>query len=505
MPTSSLKALPSKEFDYWKAQHLLNRAGFGGTPSQARALARMGLDEAVDYIVKFEKAPAPEAGIEEFRSDIMRPPTEEERAMARAARQSNDEAVLERLQRERNRRQAEDREQVQAMRRWWLKRLIESGRPLEEKMTLFWHGHFATGYRTIEDSWHMLMQNQLFRTHAVGNFAELCAAVIRDPAMLKYLDNDENRRASPNENLARELMELFVLGEGNGYGERDIREGARALTGFTFEDDTFVFRPAQHDDRPKTILGQTGRFDGDDFLRIILSRPAASEFICAKLYRYFVNDTPGLLDPGRDGDKDVQGFVRKLAKELRDREYDLRPVLGTLFRSEHFYDPANMASLIKSPVQLVVQSVRSLRTPVRSLAALLSACDLMGQDLFFPPNVKGWDGGRSWVNTATFFVRQNVLVYLLTGRRPDQYPWEENGDVYDATHLVEHLAEESGGSPPPRETIAYLMRFMLGQEPHPQRVERIAEFVAKTGDTLDNDRIIATLALIGAMPEYQLC
>lgn len=505
MPTSTLKALSPAEFDYWKAQHLLNRAGFGGTPSQARALTRMGLHEAVDYIVDYGSLPPPTEEAEPFRSDIMRPPTEEERAFARAARQNNDEVALERLQRERNQRQATDREQMRNIKRWWLKRMIETGRPLEEKMTLFWHGHFATGYRTIEDSWHMLLQNQLFRRHATGSFAKLCAGIIRDPAMLKYLDNDENRRNAPNENLARELMELFVLGEGRDYSERDIKEGARALTGYTFVDDEFVFRPNQHDDRPKTILGQTGRFNGDDFLRIILARQVAAEFLCWKLYRFFVNDAHPIAVAGRDVDKDVQAFVRRLAKLLRDSDYEIKPVLRTLFRSEHFHDPANMAACIKSPVQLVVQSVRSLRTPVRSLPALLSACDLMGQDLFQPLNVKGWDGGRSWINTATFFVRQNVVVYLLTGRRPDQYAWEENSDVYDATHLVEHLGEERGSRPSVQDAVAYLLRFMLGTEPHPARVAKITEFVEATGGVVDNDRLVATLALIGAMPEYQLC
>lgn len=501
MATSPLRSLKPKDFDYWKASHLLNRAGFGGTPSQARALARLGLDEAVDYLVDYEKVTAPADDTGTFDADIMRPPTEEERAEQRRARQQNDEAALERFQRERNRRQASDRGQIAAMQRWWFKRLVESGRPLEEKMTLFWHGHFATGYRTIEDSWHMLVQNQLFRQHATGSFADLCFAIIRDPAMLEYLDNDENRRSSPNENLARELMELFVLGEGNGYTERDIKEGARALTGFSFEDDAFVFRRGQHDDGRKSILGQTGAFDGDGFLKILLSRPACSEFICWKLYRFFVNDAP---DQNGAPEKEVQQIVLKLARHLRDNEYQLKPVLKALFTSEHFYAPENTAALIKSPVQLVVQAIRSLRTPVRSLAALASACDLMGQDLFYPPNVKGWDVGRSWINTSTFFIRQNVVVYLLTGRRPDQYPWDADSAVYDAMHLVDHLRED-GGTPSTREAVAYLARFMLGVEPHPQRLDRLVKFVEETGGSLDNDRLVATLALIGAMPEYQLC
>lgn len=537
MAPSPLRSLKPKDFDYWKASHLLNRAGFGGTPSQARALARMGLDGAVDYLVDYDRpaegrpasseaegkgavgakaagraegrarggdAAAPiedDDGSSGFDADIMRPPTEEERAEIRRARQANDEATLEKYQRERNRRQAADRQQMAAIQRWWLRRMIESGRPLEEKMTLFWHGHFATGYRTIEDSWHMLVQNRLFRKHATGSFSDLCFAIIRDPAMLEYLDNDENRRASPNENLAREMMELFVLGEGHDYTEKDIKEGARALTGYTFEDDAFVFRRPQHDDGPKTILGRSGAFDGDDFLRIILARPVASEFICWKLYRFFVNDAPGRNGvPG----KDSQQVIVKLAKHLRDNDYQIKPVLKAIFTSEHFYAAENTAALIKSPVQLVVQAIRSLRTPVRSLAALASACDLMGQDLFFPPNVKGWDVGRAWINTSTFFIRQNILVYLLTGRRPEQYPWDADSAVFDATHLIEHLRED-GGVPSTRDAIAYLMRFMLGSEPAPARLDTLVDFIESTGGPLDNDRLVATLALIGAMPEYQLC
>jgi uncharacterized protein (DUF1800 family) len=494
-----LKALPSDQFEYWKAHHLLNRAGFGGTPSQARALADMGLDAAVDYIVDFEKSPAVDdaAQLKEFSADIMQPPSQEMQAQIQAARRSKDEAALERYQKERQKREQADRGQIAQMQKWWLKRIIETGRPLEEKMTLFWHGHFATGYRTIEDSWHILMQNQLFRKHAVGNFADLVFSIIRDPAMLKYLDNDENRRQSPNENLARELMELFVLGEGNEYSEKDIKEGARALTGYTFDDDQFVFRENQHDSTPKTILGKSAD-NGDDFVKIILSRKVTSEFICLKLYRYFVNDLPGTPP------KATQSFITELAELMRKKDYDLKPVMKTLFKSEHFYDDANIAALIKNPVQLVVQSVRSLRTPTRQLSALVSACDLMGQNIFYPPSVKGWDGGRAWINTSTLFVRQNVLIYLLTGRRPDQYDWQAETSVCDLTHLLAHMPQWTSAESVD-EAAKYLLRFGLGREPHPDRVKNLTEFIRQHGNKLDNDRLVGAMALITAMPEYQLC
>ncbi len=499
MGPNPLRPLAPDKFDYWKAHHLLNRAGFGGTPAQVRSLANLGLNKAVDTFVESlgtgDSPPPPT-----WDKDFMRPPTADERQAEQAARRANDEAALERMQKERQRREQLDREQMREGQTWWLTRMIETGRPLEEKMTLFWHGHFATGYRTIEDSYHMLVQNQLFRSHAVGNFLELVYAIIRDPAMLEYLDNDENRRQRPNENLARELMELFVLGEGNGYTEQDIKEGARALTGLTFVDDDFVFRDDDHDSAPKTLFGKRGPWNGNDFVKLMLEKPVASEFVCWKLFRFFVNDAPGA--PSDDG----QTFVRGLAKQFRDGGYELRPILRTMFRSEFFYSPNNSAAVIKSPIQLIVQALRSYRTPVRSMPALVSAADLMGQNLFQPPNVKGWDGGRAWINTATLFVRQNLLIYLLTGRRPQQYDWPASDEHYDATHLLDDLTASAGDDPPSADDIArFLLRFSLAAKPHPDRVEALRRFLADTASAPTNDRLIGALALITAMPEYQLC
>jgi uncharacterized protein (DUF1800 family) len=498
MPINSLRELKPQDFDYWKANHLASRAGFGGTPSQVRALHQLGLDGAVDYIVDYEKLQYAPVKDNQYASDIMRPPTEEERLMIAEARRTNNEAIRERLQQERQRRQAADREQMRDVQKWWLKRIIETTRPLEEKMTLFWHGHFATGYRAIEDSYHMFLQNHFFRANATGNFADLVFGIIRDPAMLEYLNNNQNRRQSPNENLARELMELFTLGEGNVYSERDIKEGARALTGYTFEDDEFTFRRDMHDTDEKTIFGQKGKWDGVDFCRMILSQRVCSEYICWKLYRYFVNDLPGTPD------KNTQGFIVRLARVMRDNNYALKPVLKTLFRSEHFYDHANRASVIKNPVQLIVQAIRSMRTPVRNLGALVNAADLMGQNLFYPPNVKGWDGGRAWINTSTMFVRQNLMIYLLTGRRPEGYEWDADGSAFDALHLIEEIPA-SADEPTLRRDVVHLLRFNLGTQPHPDRIDTLVTYVNENGGALNNDTLIALLSLIAAMPEFQLC
>lgn len=503
MTTSSLRPLDPDAFDYWKAQHLLNRAGFGGTPSQVRTIANLGVDAAVDYIVDYHAIAAESVEANLFDPSIMRPATQAERNAMQLARQRGDEAAVERARRERQRRQQADRRQMGEIKQWWLERLIETPRPLEEKMTLFLHGHFATNYRGIEDSYHMFLQNQLFRSHATGNFQQLVHGIIRDPAMLRYLNNNQNRKQSPNENLARELMELFTLGEGNAYTEDDIKEGARALTGYTYMDDRFVDKRSQqygnqHDHSIKRILGRVGNWDGDDLVNLIFEQDYCSQFIVWKLYRFFANDMPGTPD------ENTQQFILNLAQHFREEDYEFKPVLKTLFKSRHFYERQNTAALVKSPVQLVVQAIRSLHTPTRPLSALLSAADLMGQDLFYPPNVKGWDGGRSWINTSTMFVRQNLMVYLITGRRPEAYNWQSDGKMYDARHLVEHLAD-ARGDVEDRSAVTYLLRFNLGTEPHEDRVDNLTDFVKRRGSVRDNDCLIELLSLITAMPEYQLC
>jgi uncharacterized protein (DUF1800 family) len=495
---NELKPLPEKSFDEDAARHLLARAGFGGTPEQVRALAGLGLTRAVDALVDYEGRAYPDPDAEEFDADILKPLTDEERQTIFRARRSNDQATLQKFERERNRRQAADRDQMREMQKWWLRRMIQSPRPLEEKMTLFWHGHFANGYRTVEESWNMYRQNQLFRRFATGNFAQLVRQVIRDPAMIKYLDNNENRKGRPNENLARELMELFTLGEGRGYTENDIKEGARALTGLTFTDNEPRFEASQHDDGTKTILGYTGAFDADGFVNLILARKECPQFICEKLYRFMVNDGPGGFS------KEQQAFIEALAKLFVQRKGELKPVLKALLASEHFHHPANRGAIIKSPIQLIVQAVRQFHVPVRELSVLNSAAELMGQELFQPPNVKGWDGGRTWINTSTLFTRQNLLVYMLTGRTPRTREWEASTDGFDATHLVEAVRPASG-TVDVTSGVAWLMRCSLPVPAETARTAAVVQSLQARGMRLDNTGIIEALCLITAMPEYQLC
>ena len=499
---SGLSKLNPRDFDYWKAQHLLQRAGFGGTPAQVLALKNLGLEDAVDSLLEFEEIE--ENGVTartegRFDDDIMRMMTPQERRTRTQARRTGKEAVLERFRNERQMRQRADRQQLAEMQQWWLGRMIESSRPLQEKMTLFLHGHFATGYRPVEDSFHMFMQNEMFRANSLGNFKnDLARNIIRDPAMIKYLNNNQNSRQAPNENLARELMELFTLGEGRGYGEQDIKEGARALTGYTYAEDSFQFNKQRHDTGYKVIFGQRGNWDGDDFIDLIFTRPSASDFICEKLYKFFVNDTPGVST------SDGRTTIRQMSQLLRKEQWEIKPVLRKLFMSRHFYDEANRSTIIKSPVQLVVQSVRSLRTPVRSLSRLVETCNFMGQGLFVPPSVKGWDGGRKWINTSTLFIRQNTLVYLLTGREPNSNPWDTGGGGFDARHLVDHLRDLPGRDRD-RDAVSYLSRFTIGSIPEEDRLELWVDYVRQRGGANDNETLVNLLALMTAAPEYQLC
>lgn len=507
--SASTAPLAAKFFGFDEARHLLWRAGFGGTPEQINLLASWGLEKSVEYLVNFDQVKAEAVAPGTFRDDIMREPTAEERMAYRDAQRARDENKLAELRVRRQQAEQDDREQARQVQRWWLKRMVETARPLEEKMTLFWHGHFATSYRTIEDSYHMFMQNQLFRAHAVGSYAELLRSIIRDPAMLKYLNNNESRKGKPNENLARELMELFSLGVGN-YGEDDIKQGARALTGYTFKDDGFFFDQKNHDTGAKTILGRSGNLDGDGFVSAILEQRACAEYMATKLYRFFAHDYPTGHAPFDAAAREV---IKDLASVLRRNDYRVAPVLERLFKSQHFYDPIVRSEQIKSPVQLVVGAIRSLNTPVRDLGAVISGMRFMGQDILFPPSVKGWDGGRAWINTATLFIRQNMLVFLITGRRPQGVDALASEERWDAAAIVSQIRAAlgvggggGGGSAgvDTSGTLDAVLRFALGRT-DPAGREVLEAYLKKHNDELTPGTLTDLMLLITAMPEYQLC
>ncbi len=405
-PAAGLEPLAAAGWDYAKARHLAGRAGFGATPQEVAKLHAMGLQRAVEFFVDIAAQPQPEFALDmqpQPRPEGGRQKRMSKKALAKLPADERKQRLAE-LAKQKKVRRAAERQKFAQLREWWVRRMLKSPRPLEEKLTLFWHGHFATGYKTVKSTRAMYLQNQLLREHALGNFGKLLHGIARDAAMLRYLDNDKNVRQHPNENLAREIMELFSMGEGN-YTEQDIKEAARALTGNSFDRRTgeFAFRRRVHDSGEKTIFGRTGSFDGAAFVDLILEQPATARFIARKIFVFFAHSDPS------------EQTTRQLADVLRRADYELSPLLRTLFSSKEFYGTATMGTQIKSPVQLLVGTIRGLGLKNASLRKVIADAATMDQELMQPPNVKGWDGGAAWINAGAMFARQNATAALLGG------------------------------------------------------------------------------------------
>jgi uncharacterized protein (DUF1800 family) len=394
-----LSPLPSERWNSETAAHLLNRAGFGGTPDEVQKLTSLGLDKAVASLIDYEHIKGLSPDPDWAHPDPQR--LENLRAAIKAAK-PEDVKVL---------RDAENKMQagrILELRGWWLARMAYGPRPFQEKMVLFWHGHFATSIEKVRQSpnssYLMWRQNELFRRLATDNWLRMLIETGKDPAMLVWLDQAQSRKEHPNENYAREVMELFSLGEGH-YTEHDITEAARALTGWSYNppQQIFVNRPAIHDNGAKTIFGQTGNFNGDDFLALIVRQPQAARFITAKLWNFFAGQMPS------------PQLNTALAEVFRANGDNFKPLLRVMFCSEEFYADPVLRNQIKSPVQWLVGTSRMLQCalppPFVSNAILRS----LGQELFAPPNVKGWDGGMSWITTNTLLTRYNDAATLVEG------------------------------------------------------------------------------------------
>ena len=384
-------ALATSAMGFEEARHLLSRTSLGATPADILALQTVDYAAAVDRLLANTR---PQAATPAPSWVSEGPSFQRQQARAQVDKANNDKP----LQVVQKRVQEEGRE----LRSWWVQEMVATDQPLVERMTLFWHNHFTSSIQKVRFVPAMYWQNVLFRREALGNFATLLKAVARDPAMLIYLDGVRSVARQPNENFARELLELFTLGEGH-YSEADIKNAARAFTGWSVDRDTGHFQnhAQQHDDGEKTFLGQTGRFGGDDIIAILLRQPRTAELIVEKLWREFVSLKP---EPAE---------VKRLAAVFRNGGYEMKPLMRALFLSPAFRAPANRAALIKSPVDLVVGSVRVLGLPVPEKTQLVRMMGALGQVLFNPPNVKGWPGGEEWVTTNTLLLRQQFLRRLI--------------------------------------------------------------------------------------------
>ncbi len=345
-------------------------------------------------------------------------------------------------------RQAQQRKNVERafeLREWWFREMLTTPSPLTEKMTLFWHNHFATSQQKVRFTPLIYQQHVMLRRNALGNFGTMLRDIARDPAMLIYLDGANSRKEQPNENFAREVMELFTLGEGH-YSERDIKEAARAFTGWSVDRDTgqFMFRRGIHDYGNKTVLGKSGNFDGDQVIDILLRKPETAQFVTRKLWREFIS--PAVGKPADEAQ------VARFADDFRDSGYNISKLMRAMLTSDAFYAADNRASLIKSPVEFVVGTMKQFDIETPNLRPFVLAAALLGQNVFAPPNVKGWPGGEAWINSATLLGRKQLIDRLF-----------RNEDVMEAAlRSMDEMAIRNGEpSPPGRE--ARLQRQMERQ------------------------------------------
>jgi uncharacterized protein (DUF1800 family) len=377
------------------------------------------------------------------------------------------------------------------LRAWWVARMLSTPHPLQEKMTLFWHNHFATSNAKVQSPRFMLGQYALLRKHALGNFAALVKEMSYNPAMLIWLDGRGSKKGNPNENYARELMELFSLGIGH-YTEKDIREAARAFTGWNVVGTEAVFTAGDHDEGEKTVLGQTGKWKPDDIVRICLEQKAAPAFIVGKLFRFLVSETvpatPELVAP--------------LADSFRKSGYDFGALVKTVLASNLFFSDLVYRTKVKPPVDYTLGIVRALEGRVGS-TQVSASLEQLGQNLFNPPSVKGWDGGTAWLNGQTLLFRQNLALALTStedprfGTRIDPALVARRHGKSNDEELVDFFAKLFLQGDIPGETRDRLLAYQ--KKSHTQKVP-----VYWTPRDAADHRVRALCHLVLTLPEYQL-
>lgn len=377
-----------------KNKHLLWRAGFGVGINQIDDLKNNNIKTLMNELFKEESfseitydTPDPVSAADYMNSTA---PAEKKKEMQRINREQNNELNLN-----------------------FLNSIVNSKEQMREKMAFFWHGHFAS--RVINPKFNKQLLNTI-RKNALGNFKDLLFEVSQSPAMLNFLNNQQNKKDHPNENFAREVMELFTMGRGN-YTEKDVREGARAFTGWSYDKEgNFKERKNLHDEGTKTFLGKTGNFDGSDVLNIILEQKATAQFITTKIYKFFVNE------------KADQDIVNKLSANFYNSGYDIKKLMTEIFSSTWFYDQKNIGNRIKSPVELMAGMMRILPMQIQNPENLIVYQKLLGQMLLYPPNVSGWPNGKSWIDSSTLMLRLQI-PQIWSGLRPLEYSPRQDDDI----------------------------------------------------------------------------
>ncbi len=441
-----------------KVGHLYRRAGFGATWAELLQGLKDGPDATITRLLNGDKPDADYERTSEFMAS--------ERSLSKGASGT----------------------QLAA---WWLARILRSPHPLREKITLFWHNHFATSLAKVQNARFMLGQYRLIHKFALGDFRELLRAMSTDPAMMVWLDTIESKKGKPNENYARELMELFSLGIGH-YSEKDIREAAKAFTGYEVKDGRGVVNAKQHDDGVKTVLGKTGAWKADDIVSICLDQPACPKFIARKMYRFLVSDIE--VAPAE--------LIDSLAEQYQKSGFDTAKLVETILRSNHFFSSDAYRQKVKSPVDFAVGIVRGLEGNVGPLP-LAQSLESLGQILFAPPSVKGWDGGPAWLNGQTLLFRQN-LALALTSTEDSRF-----GSRCDpVTTLTKHNRTTDG------EVVDFLLSVFLQNDTPPDARAKLLDYLKQTKsaktpiywtrEDTANHRVRTATHLTLTLPEYQL-
>ena len=453
-----------------QVKHLFSRAGFGMRFEDLAGFEHTDVKRAVRFFLEPQNADNPLSLIQ-GQADYM--------------------AVLKGDVASRKMFQQQERQEEKNLNLGWINKMLNTNAVLQEKMTLFWHNHFAC--RT-KNAWYAQQLNNTMRANALGSFKTLLFQVAESPAMLQFLNNQQNQKNHPNENFAREVMELFTVGRGI-YTETDVKESARAFTGYGFnKDGEFTMRKFFHDYGQKTFMGKTGNFSGEDILNMLLEKKETAHFLSNKLYKYLVNEIP---DPAH---------VNAMADVLFSSNYEIKPLLEFVFNADWFYSDKNTGNLVKSPIDLLVGLSRQFYITYDRPEVLLQFQKVLGQVLFYPPNVAGWAGGRNWIDSSSLMYRLKIPSTLLTGGLID---FEGKADPEDEAYIAtvrnaqQFISMRVQSQPnwdkfdqatPKGTSKTDLMNFLL----EPQASKALRDGISQTSD--DRTAIVE----IVSSPEYQL-
>jgi uncharacterized protein (DUF1800 family) len=442
----------SEAESFW-IEHLLRRAGFGFSPPELKYYKSLGYERTLEELLEPEKV--------------------DNSKLADALEQ-----------------QGFDFTRLVDLKRWWIYRMAFTRRPLEEKMTLFWHGHFATSNQKVDNPYFMYIQNEKMRNCGLGNFGDLLLAMSKDPAMIIWLDNQQNRKGKPNENYAREVMELFSLGIGN-YTEKDIKEGARAFTGWQSRPDGFFFNAREHDNGDKVFLGQRGNFNGDEVVNILAQNPATPKFLAKKLCKFFVADNPSdeIVD-------DVAGSYKLGGRNICK-------MMETIFTHPEFISQTSYHAKIKGPAELAVGTIKSFQV-TKLDADLPNQMARMGQSIFEPMTVKGWDGGAAWVSTDMMMERFNFATRVT----------QQKFDAIEG-YIVPSALVAKQGLQTPSETVNYFLNLLVDNDVPESTRNELTQYVLSDNagkpidanlkdERLQDAKLRGLVHLIMTLPTYQL-